>query len=152
MVGILTEIIGGKQPGRSPADDDDIKIYVFYIDIRSFGKGFEDLFRRAKKEGVIFIRGLPAEISEDRKSHNMHLVGENTLEKKKFKINVEMVVLSVGLKPRDDSGVVQRLLRLSKTSDGFFMEAHPKLDLLIPRREEYFLPVAQKPRKTSRIV
>jgi heterodisulfide reductase subunit A len=105
----------------------DVKIYVFYVDIRSFGKGFEDLFRRAKKEGVIFIRGLPAEISEDRKSHNLYLIGENTLEKKKFKVNVGMVILSVGLKPRDDSDSVQRLLRLSKTSDGFFMEAHPKL-------------------------
>jgi len=105
----------------------DVKIYVFYIDIRSFGKGFEDLFRRAKKEGVIFIRGLPAEIFEDRKSHNLYLIGENTLERKKFKVNVGMVVLSVGLKPRDDSDVVQRLLSLSKTSDGFFMEAHPKL-------------------------
>jgi heterodisulfide reductase subunit A len=38
-----------------------------------------------------------------------------------------MVVLSVGLRPRDDSSEVQQLLRLSKTSDGFFMEAHPKL-------------------------
>ena len=105
----------------------DVKIYVFYIDIRSFGKGFEDLFRRAKEEGVIFIRGLPAEIFEDKKSHNLYLIGENTLEKKKYKVDVGMVVLSVGLRPRDDSDKVQRLLRLSKTSDGFFMEAHPKL-------------------------
>ena len=105
----------------------DIKIYVFYLDIRSFGKGFEDLFRRAKEEGVKFIRGLPAEIYEDKRSHNLYLIGENTLENRKYKINAEMVVLSVGLKPRDDSDKIQRLLRLSKTSDGFFMEAHPKL-------------------------
>jgi heterodisulfide reductase subunit A len=104
-----------------------VKIYVFYIDIRAFGKGFEDLFRRAKEAGVIFIRGLPAEIIEDKKSHNLWLVGENTLEKKIYTVNVGMVVLSVGLKPRDDSDKVQQLLRLSKTSDGFFMEAHPKL-------------------------
>ena len=45
----------------------DVKIYVFYIDIRTFGKGFEDLYRRAKEQGVIFIRGLPAEIIEDKK-------------------------------------------------------------------------------------
>jgi heterodisulfide reductase subunit A len=105
----------------------DIKIYVFYIDIRAFGKGFEDLFRRAKEAGVIFIRGLPAEIIEDKESHNLWLVGENTLEKKIYTINVGMVILSVGLRPRDDSNDVQQLLRLSKTSDGFFMEAHPKL-------------------------
>ena len=105
----------------------DVKIYVFYIDIRAFGKGFEDLYRRAKEEGVIFIRGLPAEIIEDKKSKNLWLVGENTLEKKIYTVNVGLVVLSVGLRPRDDSGKVQQLLRLSKTSDGFFMEAHPKL-------------------------
>jgi heterodisulfide reductase subunit A len=105
----------------------DTKIYVFYIDIRAFGKGFENLFRRAKEEGVIFIRGLPAEIIEDKKSHNLWLIGENTLEKKIYKVNVGMVVLAVGLRPSDDSDNVQQLLRLSKTSDGFFMEAHPKL-------------------------
>ena len=105
----------------------DTKIYVFYIDIRAFGKGFEDLFRRAKEAGVIFIRGLPAEIIEDRKSNNLWLIGENTLEKKIYKVNVGMVVLAVGLRPSDDSDKVQQLLRLSKTSDGFFMEAHPKL-------------------------
>ena len=105
----------------------DTKIYVFYIDIRAFGKGFEDLFRRAKEAGVIFTRGLPAEIIEDRKSDNLWLIGENTLEKKIYKVNVGMAVLAVGLRPRDDNDTVQRLLRLSKTSDGFFMEAHPKL-------------------------
>jgi heterodisulfide reductase subunit A len=105
----------------------DTKIYVFYIDIRAFGKGFEDLFRRAKEEGVIFIRGLPAEIIEDKKSNNLWLIGENTLEKKIYKVNVDMAVLAVGLRPSDDSDKIQQLLRLSKTSDGFFMEAHPKL-------------------------
>ncbi len=105
----------------------EVRIYVFYIDIRSFGKGFEDLYRRAKEVGAIFIRGLPAEIIEDKKTNNLLLKGENTLENRKYKIDAEMVVLSVGLRPRDDSSEVQRLLRLSKTSDGFFMEAHPKL-------------------------
>ena len=105
----------------------DIKISVFYIDIRAFGKGFEDLYRRSKEEQVEFIRGLPAEIIEDKKTKNLWLVGENTLEKKIYTVNAEMVVLSVGLRPRDDSDKVQQLLRLSKTTDGFFMEAHPKL-------------------------
>ena len=105
----------------------EVRIYVFYVDIRSFGKGFEDLYRRAKEVGAIFIRGLPAEIIEDKKTNNLLLIGENTLENRKYKIDAGMVVLSVGLRPRDDSSEVQRLLRLSKTSDGFFMEAHPKL-------------------------
>jgi heterodisulfide reductase subunit A len=103
------------------------KLYVFYMDIRAFGKGFEDLYKRAKSEGVVFIRGLPGEISEDSKSHNLRIIGEDLTGNKFYDLETEMVVLSVGLKPRDDSAVVQRLLTLSKTSDGFFMEAHPKL-------------------------
>jgi heterodisulfide reductase subunit A len=103
------------------------KLYVFYMDIRAFGKGFEDLYKRAKNEGVIFIRGLPGEIKEYSKSHNLRLIGEDLTANEFYDLETEMVVLSVGLKPSDDSAVVQRLLTLSKTSDGFFMEAHPKL-------------------------
>ena len=104
-----------------------VKIHVFYVDIRAFGKGFEDLYRRAKEAGVIFIRGLPAEIAEDHKTGDLWLVGENTLQKELYKVNAGMVVLSVGIEPCQDSDVVQRLFTLSKTPDGFFMEAHPKL-------------------------
>jgi heterodisulfide reductase subunit A len=97
------------------------------VDIRAYGKGFEDLYKRAKKEGVVFIRGLPAEIIEEKKSQNLWLIGENTLERQLYKVNVDAVVLSIGLEPRRDSDVIQRLFNLSKTSDGFFIEAHPKL-------------------------
>jgi len=103
------------------------EIYVYYVDIRAYGKGFEDLYKRARKEGVHFIRGLPSEIWEDRKTHSLWLTGENTLLKEVYKTNAEMVILSLGLEPRADSEVTQRLFNLSRTSDGFFMEAHPKL-------------------------
>ncbi len=103
------------------------EIYVFYVDIRAYGKGFEDLYKRAKNEGVIFIRGLPAEIIEDPKTRNLWLIGENTLLKEPYKLNFDLVILSVGLEPRKDSEIIQRLLTLSRTQDGFFMEAHPKL-------------------------
>jgi len=125
----------------------DTQIYVFYIDIRAFGKTFEDLFRRAKEEGVIFIRGLPAEILEDRKSHNLWLIGEDTLKKKIYKVNVDLAVLAVGLRPSDDSDKIQRLLRLSKTSDGFFMEAHPKLKPVdTPTRGVFLAGCAEAPK------
>jgi len=103
------------------------EIYVYYVDIRAYGKGFEDLYKRARKEGVHFIRGLPSEIRENRKTRDLWLVGENTLLKEVYKTNVEMVVLSLGLEPRVDSEFTQRLFTLSRTPDGFFMEAHPKL-------------------------
>jgi heterodisulfide reductase subunit A len=105
----------------------DIKLYVYYMDIRAFGKGFEDLYKRAKKAGVVFIRGLPGEVTENKENHNLILVGEDLTANKFYKMETEMLVLSVGIEPRSDSSVIQRLLTLSKTSDGFFMEAHPKL-------------------------
>lgn len=103
------------------------EIYVFYIDIRAFGKGFEDLFQRARREGVTFIRGVPGEIIEDIRTGDLTLLGENTLLGKHYRDTMDMVVLSVGIKPREDSGTVQRLLNLSTDTDGFYMEAHPKL-------------------------
>ena len=105
----------------------EIKLYVFCMDIRAFGKGFEDLYKRAKKAGVVFIRGLPGEVAENKKNNNLILFGEDLTSNKFYKMETELLVLSVGIEPRTDSGVIQRLLTLSKTSDGFFMEAHPKL-------------------------
>jgi heterodisulfide reductase subunit A len=103
------------------------EIYVFYVDIRACGKGFEDLYKRARNAGVKFVRGLPAEIIEDKKTRNLLLVGENTLQNELYKINVDMAILSVGLESRKDSETIQRLLTLSRNQDGFFLEAHPKL-------------------------
>ena len=105
----------------------DTEIYVFYVDIRAYGKGFEDLYRRARKEGVVFIRGLPAEIREDKRTRNLWLIGENTLKSELYRTNADMVILSIGLEARKDSETIQRLLTLSRNQDGFFLEAHPKL-------------------------
>lgn len=105
----------------------DTRMYVFYQDIRAFGKGFEDLYKRAKREGVVFIRGLPAEIVENPETKNLEMTIEDTALGKLITREVELAILSVGIIPRRDSDVIQRLLTLSKTSDGFFMEAHPKL-------------------------
>lgn len=105
----------------------DVDISVFYMDIRAFGKGFEDLYIRSKKAGVKYIRGLPGEIFEDPKTNDLKLIVEDTVANTVKDYDFDMVVLSVGVIPRRDSGVVQKLLTLSKTEDGFFMESHPKL-------------------------
>jgi heterodisulfide reductase subunit A len=102
------------------------EIKVFYIDIRAFGKGFEDLFQRAKRLGVQFIRGLPGDILP-LKNGNLRLIGEMTLMDRFYDMETEMVILSVGLKPSTGSELVRKFLTLSLTSGGFFMVAHPKL-------------------------
>lgn len=105
----------------------DTEITVFYIDIRAFGKGFEDLFQRARREGVTFIRGIPGEIIEDINTGDLTLLGENTLLGNHYRYHMDMVILSVGIKPHKDAPELQRLLNLATDTDGFYMEAHPKL-------------------------
>jgi len=105
----------------------DVEIYVFYMDIRAFGKGFEDLFRRSKEEGVHYIRGMPGEITEDPATGNLRLKVENTTAARVEEYELDMVILSLGLEPKDELKQLANILNLSQTSDGFLMEAHPKL-------------------------
>ena len=105
----------------------EMDVKVFYVDIRAFGKGFEDLFRRSKGEGVRYIRGLPGQIKEDPHTGNLVLSVENTATNKLMEHEVEMVVLSLGVKPCEDVKETQEMLALQRTSDGFYLEAHPKL-------------------------
>ena len=105
----------------------DTDITVFYMDMRTFGKGFEDLYMRSKAAGVKYIRGLPGEVTEDPETRNLRVWVENTTARRLEEHELDMLVLSIGAVPRQDSEVVKQLLTLSRTSDGFFMESHPKL-------------------------
>ena len=105
----------------------DTEIYVFYMDIRAYGKGFEDLFRRSKEVGVRYIRGLPGEVTEDPETKNLKLRVENTTTSRVEEHELDMVVLSVGLQPSEDLKHLTTMINVSQTADGFVMEAHPKL-------------------------
>lgn len=125
----------------------DCETTVFYMDIRAFGKGFEDLYIRSREEGVRYIRGLPGEIREDPATKNLILTAENTLTGEVRDYEFDLVVLSVGVIPRRDSGVIKKLLTLSSTSDGFFLEAHPKLKPVdAPTRGVFFAGCAEGPK------
>lgn len=105
----------------------DIEILVFYIDLRAFGKGFEDLLKRSREVGVRYIRGLPGSVMEDPDTGNLIVDVENTTTGRLEKYDLDMLVLAVGLEPRHDGDPLRQSLNLSKTSDGFLLEAHPKL-------------------------
>ncbi len=105
----------------------DTEVYVFYMDIRAYGKGFEDLFRRSKEVGVRYIRGLPGEVTEDPETKNLRLRVENTTTSRVEEHELDMVVLSVGLQPSEDLKHLTTMINVSQTADGFVMEAHPKL-------------------------
>jgi len=125
----------------------DVECKVFYMDIRAFGKGFEELYRRSKETGVRYIRGLPGEIVEDPKTRNLILRVENTTAGRLEEHELDMVVLSVGVIPREDSALMRQLLTLSKTEDGFLMESHPKLKPVdAPTRGIFFAGCAEYPK------
>ena len=105
----------------------DAENLVFYQDIRSFGKGFEDMFSRSKEAGTRYVRGLPGTVEEVPGTKNLVVHVENTTTGKMEKHEVELLVLSVGVVPPKDRDKIAGMLTLSKTPDGFFMEAHPRL-------------------------
>jgi len=107
--------------------DPEMDVKVFYIDIRAFGKGFEDLFRRSKGAGVRYIRGLPGTIKENPKTKSLVLTVENTATNALETHEAELVVLSVGVHPPEDMKLIQEMLALQQSADGFYLEAHPKL-------------------------
>ena len=125
----------------------DTENVVFYQDIRAFGKSFEDMFQRSKEAGTRYIRGLPGEIEEDPATRSLRLVVENTTSGKLETHELDMVVLSVGVQPPKDLAKISSLLTLSKTSDGFFMESHPKLKPVdAPTRGVYFAGFCESPK------
>ena len=104
------------------------EIYVFYIDLRTFGKGYEEFYESTAAAGVTFIRGRVGEILEDPETHNLTVRGEDTLLGKPVQLdNVDLVVLSTGVVPPKSAKKLAQILNLSQSPDGFLLEAHPKL-------------------------
>jgi heterodisulfide reductase subunit A len=125
----------------------DTENFVFYQDIRAFGKSFEDMFQRSKETGTRYIRGLPGDIEEDPETRNLTITVENTTSGMLERHELDMVVLSVGVVPPKDRDKLSKLLTLSKTSDGFFMESHPKLKPVdAPTRGVYFAGFCESPK------
>lgn len=109
----------------------DAEVYNFYIDMRAFGKGYEEFYKRLLNEKVHFIRGKAAEITDVPESAEeegkLIVVGEDTLLGMTRRIPVDMVILSTGMKPAKDADDVARALSLSCTQGTFYLEKHPKL-------------------------
>ncbi len=103
----------------------DVRITVLYMDMRAFGKGFEEFYDRVREAGVVYRRGKPSEIY--RKSGRLVVRAEDTVLGGPVEIQADLVVLSTGLVARADTKTVGQLLKISQSPDGFFLEAHPKL-------------------------
>lgn len=105
---------------------EDVEVYVFYIDVRSNFKGYEEFYARAREMGVNFIRGRVSKVLETQ-AKNLIVRAEDTLLGEPIELEAEMVVLATAAVANKDASEVSRVLNITRGIDGFFMESHPKL-------------------------
>lgn len=100
-------------------------VTVLYMDVRAHGKGFEEYYDLVRESGVHYRRGNPSEII--RQGERVVVRVEDTLLGEFVDVEADLVVLATGMVPRRETADVAQLLKLSQSSDGFLLEAHPKL-------------------------
>lgn len=106
--------------------DPDAQAYVFYIDIRAFGKGYEEFVKRVQEESnVRYFRGRVSKIYE--KDDKLIVLGTDTLLGEQVEIEADLVVLANGITAGEDAVSLSRLLGLQHDEYNFFTEQHPKL-------------------------
>jgi heterodisulfide reductase subunit A len=125
---------------------ENVDVYVCYNDMRTFGKGYEEFYGRARQRGVRFVKGLPSEVrgsSDD----SLNLDVFESAAGKLLTIEADLVVLASGLVPSENFQEIQNSLRISRSADGFFLETHPKLQPLeTPTRGIYLAGTCQSPK------
>ncbi len=104
----------------------DGRAYVFYIDIRAGGKGYEEFVQRTMEDdGAIYLRGRVSRLY--RKNGKIRVQGTDTLSGQNVEIDADMVVLALAMQPSKGTAEIAKVLKIGRDKDGFLAEAHPKL-------------------------
>jgi heterodisulfide reductase subunit A len=104
----------------------DGQAYIFYIDIRSGGKNYEEFVQKATEEdGLIYLRGRVSKLFEQ--GDKIKVWGVDTLTAREIEIDADMVVLAMAMKPAEGSEKIAKILKAATDKDGFLAEQHPKL-------------------------
>jgi len=104
----------------------DAEVAIFYMDMRAFGKGFEELYARARDAGVMFIKSRVSHIKEGQ-DKNPVLIGEDVFTGELLNHEVDLAILAVGMVPNRTSKDIAEILHIPRNTDGFYLESHPKL-------------------------
>ena len=116
------------------------QIDIFYIDVRAFGKGFEQFYHRAMHEAKVnFVKSKPSRIEEDPESGDLIILTENVETGKSDRIRTEMVILSEALVPAAGSHDLAKILGVETDNRGFFSPSDPCGEPLSSTREGIFL-------------
>ena len=105
---------------------------VFYMDLQNYGKGFNTLLESCR-EKVRFIRTIPSEIKGNTNG-GLQLTYESPEEGKVVKEDFDLVILSIGMEPRDDASLIAETLGLNQNEHGFFESIHPDQTTLTGRK------------------
>jgi heterodisulfide reductase subunit A len=104
----------------------DGRAYVFYIDIRSGGKNYEEFVQRTMEDDeTLYLRGKVSKIYEDK--GKIRVYGTDTLSGQNVEIEADMVVLALAMRPSAGTAEAAKILKIGRDKDGFLAEAHPKL-------------------------
>jgi heterodisulfide reductase subunit A len=118
-------------------------VYQMYIDMRCSGKGYEEFYERLQQEGVNFVRGKVANITDQALSSEeegkLIVTCEDTLLGNIVRVPVDMVVLCVAVEARSDADQIAKTFHMGRSQDGFFLERHPKLDPVATMFEGVFV-------------
>jgi len=99
----------------------DAKCYEYYIDMRAFGKGYEEFHERIRGEGVSLVRGRSAQVEE--RDSQLYIKGEDVNSGHLIELPVDMVLLSVGLQPSHGAAELSEKLGIRLDGDGWFQES-----------------------------
>jgi heterodisulfide reductase subunit A len=122
----------------------DAEITICYMDVRAFGKGYEEFYERVQRENVLYIRGNPSEIYK--KGEMLIVRGEDTLTGEAYEREADLVVLATGIVPRADSTAVAALLGINPDENGFFGEIDPQHSINSPREGVFLAGCCQSPK------
>jgi len=118
-------------------------VYDFYLDMRCFGKGYEEFYRRLQDEGVTFVRGKAAYVTDrallDEERGKLIVSAEATTLGRNLRVPVDLVILATAMTPQPDAESVARLFGIGRSPDGFFLEKHPKLEPFSTATEGVYL-------------
>jgi heterodisulfide reductase subunit A len=107
----------------------DVNVYIFYNELRAFGKGFQEFATRARTEyGVNYIRSRPGEVKEDPQTKSLTIWYDDTLTREiKTLADVDLVVLCPALIPRESNKKLAKIIGAELDESGFFKVTHPLL-------------------------
>jgi heterodisulfide reductase subunit A len=112
-------------------------IIICYIDIRSYGKGYEEYYERAKALGVRFLRGLPSDVLADR--NGMTLQVENSETSEVQVLHPDLVVLSVGIGPAEKTGQIAERFGIPLEDTGFIKPLHDAVNTVATLRPGIYI-------------